>query len=949
MIRFIRHKIQNKKWLNSCLLIGVALLSAFLCIYPMFREGSLNRLLQTLFTDYIEEKAEYPTVIARSDNLDTKEYKTIKDILDKMDEYEKNWCSYLIVPALTRQQVVTIFGGNAEATFGDKTKQITLGYIPNLYEHTKLVYGTKAEEAAQSENELVKKALKEGAYPCVLSQYVMDKYRLVIGETLSFRFHTYSEEEETKFVVTGFIEEKESTDLFWHNRLKSYDKMVWITENDFNQILAGDNSDTVSYDEVVLLDYTKIRHDNAKDVDYYIKEFKERDSAFTTNFASTLSMYGENEKTVNVILFTFELPIIALLLLFLYMISGQILEMETTEIAMLKSRGVSRKKIVLLYILQSAIISGFGMLIGLPLGYTLCKLGAGTNGFLVFTIKDVAIYQATLQMLPFSLLAFVLAVLFMTIPVIKISTLTITERKSRKIETKEKPAWEKYFIDLLLLVVSGYLLFNYYKQSNTMAAQIIAGESVDPVMFLDSSLFILSCGLVCLRLIHYLVRLIYHIGRKKWKPASYVSFLQIMRSVKKQGFIAVFLVMTISIGVFNANLARTINENMEQRISYQVGADVVTQEKWSLRTKSGLEQVDTLWAYVEPDPAKYNILKDIGVEQATKVITDNNIDITISDKVEKGNTLMAINTKEFGETARLKDGVNDKHWFNYLNELAKDPEGVIISSNLARKYNLKVGDIIYYTRYSPVIAKKELARVGARVCGIVDAFPGYVSTDYVTLDNGEIEEREHYLLVANYATVVDTYTITPYSMWMRLSDGVSDTEVISKMEESGIEFAYTKGIRQQIQNQRDSALLQITNGMFSVGFIISLLICGVGFLIYWILTIRKRELIYGIYRAMGMSMREIVGMLIIEQIFSSLLAAIVGFFVGNLTTFLFTKLIAIAYLPRKFNFATQIYILPQDSIKMVTIVALVFIVCFVVIRRIVKNMNITKGLKMGED
>ena len=87
----------------------------------------------------------------------------------------------------------------------------------------------------------------------------------------------------------------------------------------------------------------------------------------------------------------------------------------------------------------------------------------------------------------------------------------------------------------------------------------------------------------------------------------------------------------------------------------------------------------------------------------------------------------------------------------------------------------------------------------------------------------------------------------------------------------------------------------------------------------------------------------------IEQIFGSLLAALAGFLVGSITTFLFTKLISLVYLPQKHNLAIEIFIKAEDSIKISIIVSLVFVSCFVIIRKIVKNMNITKGLKMGAD
>ena len=44
-------------------------------------------------------------------------------------------------------------------------------------------------------------------------------------------------------------------------------------------------------------------------------------------------------------------------------------------------------------------------------------------------------------------------------------------------------------------------------------------------------------------------------------------------------------------------------------------------------------------------------------------------------------TFMAINTKEFGRTAKLRNDLSEEHWYNYLNALAADPDGVIISTS----------------------------------------------------------------------------------------------------------------------------------------------------------------------------------------------------------------------------------------------------------------------------
>ncbi len=948
MFRFIRYKILNKKLLNASLLVGVALLAGFLCVYPMFLEGSLNKLIQMSFLEQQDTTGTFPAVMSKTDSISNEEFISVDNVMKTIDEYRNTWIKYVDCPVVDEQRVLYAKPTNANTEFSVKTKVVSMGYMPDMYEHVQIHYGCRAEDAQLEGNDMVKNALAKGAYPCVISQETMDKYGLVVGESVYFKFNLYGDSEDTVFVIAGIMDEIPEDEYFWNNRLSVYNNTLFVSKDVFEMLFNEKGRSECRYDEAIMLDYTAINNENAALYKHYIGEFKEKDKQFFCNFETTLRNYVEQEKTISIILWAFELPIVALLVLFLYMISGRILEMETTEIAMLKSRGVSRIKVIRLYILQSSIIAAAGCILGLPIGFLMCRLAAGTNAFLSFSLKDVSIYKPVPGALLFAFLAFVLAVLFMTLPVIRLSKLTITERKSIRVSAKAKPFWEKNYMDVALLGISSYLLYNYSRQKSVMAAEIISGGEIDPVVFLDSSLFILSCGLVFLRLTGYFVRLIYRIGKKHWSPAGYVSFLQIIRGAKKQGFISVFIVMTISMGVFNANLARTVNENMEERTKYNVGTDLITHEKWKLVTVK-LDTGEVLWEYQEPDFERYSICDSMGLESRTRVIRDDNTDISVNGKIEKGHTLMAISPKEFGETARLKDNVNDTHWFNYLNELSKNPRGVLISSNLAKKYDITVGDQLTYSRYSPIDNKNTYAKTIGIVVGILDAFPGYESTSYRTNSSEEIQEEEHYLIVANYPTVINAFQKTPYEMWMRLSEDTDVEKIETTLKDSGIETSSLVSSEKEVQKQRDSAMIQITNGMFSVGFVVSLLICAVGFLIFWVLTIKEREMIYGIYRAMGMSMKEIVKMLVTEQIFSSFLAALLGFGVGTITTALFTKLISVVYLPKKHNIPTEIFIRPEDSMKIVIIIAIAFTVCFMIMRRTVKNMNITKALKMGED
>mgnify|MGYP005922876019 CR=1 FL=1 len=96
------------------------------------------------------------------------------------------------------------------------------------------------------------------------------------------------------------------------------------------------------------------------------------------------------------------------------------------------------------------------------------------------------------------------------------------------------------------------------------------------------------------------------------------------------------------------------------------------------------------WYYEEPDFERYTENLSNSCKHLTRVIYDDNTTIKVGGSELPDSVLMGINTKEFGETAELKSGLNDEHWYNYLNSIATVSNGVIISSNLAKKYDLSV-------------------------------------------------------------------------------------------------------------------------------------------------------------------------------------------------------------------------------------------------------------------
>lgn len=939
MFRFLKSKLRSKKWMNVSLLLGILLLTAVAACHPMFMQGSLNKLLNAAFCQHIIEKNEYPAVLSRTGGYKTDKIASSDEIMEKLNACQKKWCEYLKLPVCAVQTRLKLTGSVTEGAYGGKNKYLDLSYLKDMDAHIRIVKGTGLSDAQ----------VPEGVYPCLLSTSMMDAYEYTCGETVTFTQKKDKDGNPLQLQIVGIFEESDPGDIFWFQTASQFQKEIFVNREAIDELIALSGSGDISFVHNIMLDYTQITSRNVDDIQYLVGQFMKADENLSENFMGLLEAYQKDAATVAMLLWVLELPMLLLLLTFIYMVSGQLLQMETGEIAMMKSRGVSRSEIIKLYIEQSGLISVVGIFLGIPVGLLLCRLAASADSFLVFSVKDTSAYGFVWQVLPYSMMAALVAMVCTTLPVIGYSKLSIVQQKSMNRKQRPKMFWEKYFLDILLMVLSLYLLYNYNHQKELIAANVLMGEALDPIIFINASVFMLACGLFVLRLIHYLVKLIYFLGRQRWRPAMYASFLQITRSFEKQGFISIFLVMTIAMGIFNSNMVRTINENERQRITYNIGADGVFAENWDIRIYKP-DKETTIWVYPEPDYERFAGLKEQGIcESMTKVMIDENAVLAAGIESQAGSLFMAVHTREFGETAVLQEGLNDTHWYHALNALAQTSNGAIISGNMARAFDLSVGDTVSCRRTSPINDEELMDAVSYTVVAIVDAWPGFNSYSYVYDEKGELVEQDRYLLVCNYAFAVNAFGQTPYQIWTKLAPGKSAREMADYLEEKQIELSSINSVEESLDSLHNTPLIQITNGMYTLSFLIAIVLCLAGFLIYWITSIKQRELLFGIYRAMGMTMRELNQMLINEQIFSSLLAVLGGTAVGILSTALFVKLAAIVYLPEKHNIGLQIFTNGWDMGRLFIVIAVMFVVCLMVLHSILKDMKIAQALKLGED
>ncbi len=950
MFRFISQKLLNKKWLILSILIGNILLVGIACCNPMYSRAALQKMLTKRMNNYLEENNKFPGVLTldaylsktKLETLGSRYFDNYLTVTDKAEEM-------IGIPAT---QKVNFFENTFDtaAVFklsraGVDGMKIKLASLTGLEDHTEIVSGRMYDPDNR----------EDGYFECVINEKIYLSSDIILGDEIELYGYKTLDGEPLRVRVVGVFRAKDTQEMYWVNDPLSYYNEFFVPEQVFVNALMRDGqiAGNVRAHYYVLYDYSDIDISQVPRMlevyDELKKEKKETASLYEVycNYEDIFRDFMKDSSKVKATMWILQVPILVLLAVFIFMVSNQVIDIEQGEIAMLKSRGVSRLQLILTYLTQSSILGGIALVIGIPFGFILCHIFGSTNAFLEFVGRKSMHVRITGESLLYALVSCIAGILIMTLPVLKYARYSIVEQKAHK-RKKNKPLWQRMFLDFALLALAIYGYYDFNNQKKELMKAIASGEAVNPMLFFSASLFILSCAIVFLRVIPLLSSFCFKIGRKSWKPAEYASFLQITRDVHKQSFITVFLVLTIALGIFNANIARTVNQNEEERILYTDGADLVVMENWVNNVSNIRLGYATKLKYNEADYTRFERLaeeRSDRIESMTRVIHDTDAQVINGGTSISNVELYAVNTYEFGKTAEMPKGVTEHHWFEDLNALAQNPEGVIISRNLAEACDLTIGSSVTVERFNEI--NQSIGRKNMMVVAVVDYWPGYENTRQVKNDAGEFVDAPQYLTVCNYDNILLDYPVLPYEIWFRIN-GSTDF-FYEWAEENSVSFKLFRDYQTDMIGLKNDPYFQVTNGMLTITFIVVLVLCAIGFLIFWITSIRSRELIFGIYRAMGMSMGELIRMLVNEHIFGSLLPILFGAGVGIVASKMFLPLIQIAYSPKVQTLPAKIVMSGADLTKIAVVVSLMLAGCITVISVLLSKIKINQALKLGED
>lgn len=943
MIGFVFQKMWSKKWMVLSLLLGNLLMVAIAAAGPMYSEAALQRTLTRNLSDYYVENNKHPGTILLWSFSDSKEA-----------QYERWEQSEALFDQIIEAFEVPILYQGIQYSKNDVSavSEIERNGIQETSVYKLTSYTDVEDHIRITSGEMYSNEIKDNIIEVIVSEKTYVTQRLVLGQELELPDVKDVFDRPYKVKITGIFENSMEQDAYWLSAPTEWDKVLLMDAELFQELFVTPDRSIKKgrVDWFAVLDYAGMQ---GEEVSHYLEVMENYRGQFSELGNQKLDVYAQqvlkdfvlSEQKAKITISVLLVPIFVLQAAFIFMVSGQMLAMEQNEIAVYKSRGANKGQIIAVYLLQSACIAVVSLAGGIPLGVLTCKMLGASNSFLEFVNRAALPVEVGGKVLLVAALATLFSAGTMVLPVFKYADVNIVVHKRKKSRADKPPLWQRLFLDVLLLGFSGYGLYQYNSQREYLAQKVLDGAALDPILYICSSLFMIGAGLLILRIFPWVVRLIFRMGKRWWSPALYTSFLRIIRTRSNQGFLMIFLILTVAMGIYNAQVARTINANEEEKIRYLNGADIVLQELEDDEDQN-TGGIEATW---EPDLSETPVYEDLdygkyqnldGIESVTQVIVDKRAAASVVSGEVKNVTLMGIHTKEFGETARFKESLLSAHYHEYLNAISQNSQAILVSSNFQEFFGCRLGDVLSYTTGQG----KYMRGV---ICGFVDYWPSYAPVTMRKRSDGLYSETDNFLIVANLSQLQASGGELPCQVWIK-TKGASGF-IYDFAEANQIKYTMFEDTAAQLIRMKNDPIFQGTNGILTIGFICILLLCTIGFLIYWILSIQSRTLQFGIFRAMGMSMREVFTMLINEQIFITGVSLGAGILVGALTSKLFVPLIQIAYSSADQVLPLEIVSLNSDYVRLFAVIGAVIVICMIILGVLISKIKISQALKLGED
>ena len=285
-----------------------------------------------------------------------------------------------------------------------------------------------------------------------------------------------------------------------------------------------------------------------------------------------LNSYRDSESYQQAPLTILLLEVSAVALFYVILIALVIVERQSDEIALLRSRGATTFQVGAMYLLE-------GLILGIPCLLAAPLLAAAATSLLGLTPTFEKVNGGELlpTTIPISAYGYAAAGVGLSILVLLLPAVVVAGRSAvvrRREQARPGVSFlQRYYLDVALAGVAGLLLFELHERGTVFEPSPTGGVTSDPLLLASPAVLMLAAAALILRFYPMGLRLAARIFASRTTPAVAVGLWQVARSPGNSARLALLLMMAVAVGTFAASYSATAKQTYDERARYEAGVE----------------------------------------------------------------------------------------------------------------------------------------------------------------------------------------------------------------------------------------------------------------------------------------------------------------------------------------------------------------------------------------
>src|SRR5712692_3360027 len=635
--------------------------------------------------------------------------------------------------------------------------------------------------------------------------------------------------------------------------------------------ISVDNLDTIINSVQV------VQVDNSNDTE--LEQYPFLTQSLTYLPASVLQLYRSRITVAQLPVSSLALLVLGLVLFFVSMMAELLVERPMNAIAILRSRGASRRQVFNALLTQSTGLGIISLIAGPLLAIFLVRMLAqqllAPADQSALNLINGSLLQVALRLRWYALAAVGASVLAMAIAVVGTMRLDVLALRREAARSTHRPLWQRLNLDIIAAIIAllGYAFSVYITNSNVLDPHLRL-LLLSPLTLLEAVFLLLAALLVLLRFFPQILQLGMWFTTRNRSAAPMLALAQMARAPRQPIRMTLLLALATAFAIFTLIFTASQSQRIFDVASYQSGADFNGVLRVNFYTSSQVGAAEAAYRHIP------------GVISASVGYTKY---INAGGSVETFRVdFKEVNASTFAQTATWSQQDSTQSLGDLMGQLrsqrtlaaSRKVVPAIVDASTWNALHLSPGSnftlSLSTVGYTDLMNFTPIAEV-QHIPSSADGAPPVVLVDFQSF-------------AAVYGETIGNsgYAVSPNTVWLRTHDDAASLASVRKALNQGplqLDFLYDR--RAMIADLSHEPLYLDLFGVLALGAATALLLALVGDLIASWVSARNRLSNFAILRALGASPGQIARTLLWEQgiiyiasigagiIFGAILSAIV--------------------------------------------------------------------------